>query len=84
MISRIDVISELFDEILIISNKKLYNKIVNSLTKIFLDHSKNDSQIKDFDYYYGNYNDEDIKRILRFLSCYFHLLNQCEIEEMMQ
>ena len=46
MISRIDIISELFDEILIISNKKLYDKIVDSLTKIFSDHSKNDSQIK--------------------------------------
>ena len=33
MVARIDLISQLFDEILIISNKKLYKKIANSLSK---------------------------------------------------
>ena len=81
MVERIDLISQLFDEILFISNKKLYNKIANLLSDIFSHHSKKNNQIEDFNYYFGDCNDHDIKIILRFLSCYFHLLNQCEIEE---
>ena len=40
MISRIDLILDLFDEILLSSNKKLYNNLVKSLQKIFSDHKK--------------------------------------------
>ena len=50
MVARIDVISQLFDEILIISNKKLYKKIAISLRKIFSHHSKINNQIEDFNY----------------------------------
>lgn len=81
MILRIDLILTLFDEILIASDYKMYSKILSSLDKIFSHHLKDASLIKDFDYYFKNYNDNEIKKILRFLSCYFHLLNQCEIEE---
>ena len=81
MVLRIDLILTLFDEILISSNEKQYKKILCSLNKIFNDHEKNENKIKDFDYYFDDYNDSEIKKVLRFLSCYFHLLNQCEIEE---
>ena len=81
IILRIDLILTLFDEILIASDYKMYSKILSSLDKIFSHHLKDASLIKDFDYYFKNYNDNEIKKILRFLSCYFHLLNQCEIEE---
>ncbi len=81
MLLRIDLILSLFDEILTSSDKKQYKKILNSLRKIFTDHRENESKINDFENYFQNYNDDEIKKILRFLSCYFHLLNQCEIEE---
>ena len=81
MISRIDLILDLFDEILLSSNKKFYNNLVKSLKKIFSDHKKNNNQINDFDYYFCNYSDNDVKKALRFLSSFFHLLNQSEIEE---
>ena len=81
MVARIDLITQLFDETLIISNKKVYLKIINALSKIFSHHLKKDIQIKDFNYYFDDCNNRDIEIILRFLSCYFHLLNQCEIEE---
>ena len=53
MVERIDLISQLFDEILFISNKKLYNKIANLLSEIFSHHSKKNNQIEDFNYYFG-------------------------------
>ena len=60
MISRIDLILDLFDEILLSSNKKFYNNLVKSLEKIFSDHRKNNNQINDFDYYFDNYTDNDV------------------------
>lgn len=81
MISRIDIILDLFDDILLESDKDLHCKIASSLNKIFSDHSKNDVEIRNFDIYFGKYDNEEIKQVLRFLSSYFHLLNQCEIQE---
>ena len=81
MILRIDIILDLFDEILLETDKDLYYKIISSLNKIFSDHIKNDMEIRDFDIYFGKYNNEEIKQALKFLSSYFHLLNQCEIQE---
>ena len=81
MISRIDIILDLFDDILLESDKDLHCKIASSLNKIFSDHIKNDVEIRNFDIYFGKYDNEEIKQVLRFLSSYFHLLNQCEIQE---
>ena len=81
MVSKISFISDLFDDILNDLSPKLHLKIVQCLHKIYSDHSKNDSKIKDFQYYFERYDNQNIKDILRFLSCFFHLLNQSEIQE---
>ena len=60
MILRIDIILDLFDEILLETDKDLYYKIISSLNKIFSDHIKNDMEIRDFDIYFGKYNNEEI------------------------
>ena len=81
MVSKISFILDLFDEILNDLSPELHLKIVQCLHKIYSDHSKNDSNIKDFEYYFERYDNQNIKDILRFLSCFFHLLNQSEIQE---
>ena len=67
MILRIDLILTLFDEILIASDYKMYSKILSSLDKIFSHHLKDASLIKDFDYYFKNYNDNEIKKFKIFV-----------------
>ena len=90
MILRIHLILSLFNEILIVTDKKIYTKILSSLDKIFSQHLEDPSKIKNFDYYFKNCNDNDsllsrnrvIENLITFRNPNKDLLNLIQIEYM--